>query len=347
LASIGEGIFVNFGLIGCGYWGPNYIRVIYELVDQNVKWIADSDETKIKTIREKYPLINTASDYNEILQDADVDAVIISTPTTTHFKIAKDCLLAGKHVLVEKPLTTTSEEALELKKIAETENRILMVGYIFKYHSAIHKMKDDIINGTLGDILYCYSSRTGLGPIRKDVNVVWDLASHDISILLHLFDKKPISVVAHGKSYIQKDVEDVAFIVLNYADGMIANLHVSWLDPIKIRKTVLVGTKKMLIFDDISPSEKIRILDKGVSYEKPFGNYGDFSLRVRDGDIVIPQINMKEPLREEVLHFISCIKDNKKPITDADDAFMTTKVLEAVQKSLKTGNQKVRIDWEE
>jgi len=272
----------------------------------------------------------------EILEDPNIQGIIICTPATTHYSVARAALQQDKHVLVEKPLTTSSIEAKELLLLAEERKRVLMVGHVFLYNSAIMQIKQYIDNGDLGKILYVYSSRTGLGPVRSDINVCWDLAPHDISILCYLLNKKPLHVTSNGEWYLKQGNEDVAFNTIEFDQNLIANIHVSWLDPIKIRKLTLVGTKKMLVFNDILPTEKIKIFDKGFTYERPLGDFGDFQLSLRDGDILIPKIKITEPLTEQCIDFIACIKNNKKPKSDGEHGLLVVQVLEAMSASLKS-----------
>ncbi len=336
---------MTFGVIGTGYWGPNYVRILATYPKAHIKWCSDLDQKKLSNLKDVYPHVETTTDYKDILDDEDVDAVVICTPTTTHFKITKECLLAGKHALVEKPLTYSSSEAKELTDIARKKGITLMVGHIFEFNPAIQHIKDNIKKQKIGDVMYLHSARTGLGPIRHDVNAMWDLASHDISILLYLIDKKPLDVVARGSSYLKKGNEDVVFINMMFEDRIMANIHVSWIDPSKTRKLTVVGTEKMITFDDIETSEKIRIYDKGVSYQHPYANFGEFQLLIRDGDINIPKIAMKEPLKEQVLHFIDCIQKKCDPLTDGNSGFKVVKVLEAAQESLKNNGSRVEIKW--
>lgn len=341
---------INCSLIGCGYWGPNYIRAINELPDIKLKWACDLDKNKLNKISSAYPLIKFTADYKEILNDEGVKAVIIATPITTHYKLAKDCLNSGKHVLIEKEITNTSEEALELVRIAKEKNLILMVGHIFNYNPAIEKLKKYIDEKQLGDILYLYSSRTGLGPIRDDINAMWDLASHDISIFLNLLKNVPSSVIAAGASYIKNGREDVVFLNFKFPVNIIANVHVSWLDPHKIRRLIVVGSKKMAVFDDISFDQKVVLYDKGVDYNPikdadGIPTYGEFQLSLRDGDIHIPKVENKEPLKEEIKHFMECINQNKKPKTDGYNAYKIVRILEAANESLKT-KKEIKINFE-
>lgn len=326
---------IRVGLIGCGYWGPNYIRNFSTFSDAQITVACDLDQGKLSLLAAKYPTLKVTTTVNDILEDQDVDAIIICTPATTHYKVAKVCLEHNKHVLVEKPLTTVSSEAKELIEIAEQKKKILMVGHVFMYNSAITQIKHYLDINELGKILYIYTSRTGLGPVRNDINVCWDLAPHDIAILCYLLNKKPLYITANGACYIQQDNEDVVFSTIAFEQNIIANMHVSWLDPIKIRKMTIVGTKKMLIFNDIVPTEKIKIFDKGFTYEKPLGDFGDFQLSLRDGDILIPKIKLSEPLTEQCLDFIDCIKNNKKPKADGEQGLFVVQIIEAINASLK------------
>lgn len=336
---------IKFGVIGVGYWGPNYVRILNMEPSAEIKWIADLDTKKLSNIKSVYPNIKTTNDYKDILEDKEVEAIIICTPTTTHFKIAKDCIKAAKHVLVEKPLTYSSDEAKKLIESANTNDVKLMVGHIFEFNPAVRYIKECIDKKNIGEVMYAHSARTGLGPIRHDVNAMWDLASHDISILLYLFGKKPVDIVARGVDYLKDGNEDVVFINMAFGNKVMANIHVSWIDPTKTRKLTVVGTEKMITFDDVDMSEKVRIYDKGVSYQHPYANFGEFQLMIRDGDINIPKIKFKEPLKEQVLHFIDCIKNNKCPITDGINGYNVVKVLEAAHESLKRKGERVNIEW--
>jgi predicted dehydrogenase len=326
------GDIMNIAVIGVGYWGPNYVRSINQLKGMSVSWVCDLDKNKLSKIKDVFPQTKITTEINDILK--------------THYDVAKECLKNGKHVLVEKPLTTSSSECIELIKIAKQKERILMVGHIFDYNQAICKIREYIEKKELGEIIYTSSLRTGLGPIRNDVNAMWDLASHDVYILLNLLKENPKSVVVSGKSHIKEGIEDVVFMTLEFGKNIFSSIHVSWLDPIKIRNMTLVGTKKMVVFDDISVIEKIKVFDKGVSYEKPLGSYGEFQLSIRDGDILIPKVNVGEPLIEEIKHFMDCITNNKKPLSDGIEGYKVVKILEAAQESLKNNSKKVNIEFE-
>jgi predicted dehydrogenase len=333
---------VNLALIGCGYWGPNYVRVFNEIDDSNLIYIADVDHAKLTKLT-KNSSIKVTKDYKEILADDKVDAVVISTPSTTHYEIAKNCLLKGRHVLVEKPMTLSSKESEELIKIADSKKKVLMVGHTFMFNPAVQKLKEYIKDGTLGDVYYISLVRTGLGPVRKDVNAMWDLAPHDVSILNYLLDTTPNRVSAIGGDYIRENIEDVVFINLTFESKILANIHASWLNPHKVREVTVVGSKKMAVFDDVAATDKIKLFDKGVQKEYAYASYGEFQLKLRSGDILIPDIKMSEPLKNQCLHFIDCVKNNKKPITDGRNGLEVVKVLEAAQESLKNGGREVSI----
>ena len=335
---------INFGLIGYGYWGPNYLRTIRDNEECSLEYCCDLKQENLKVPEQKFK-IKTTTDYKQVLNDKTIDAVVVSTTASSHYKIVKDALLAGKDVLVEKPITLSSKEALELAEIAEKEKRILMVGHIFKFNSGINKVKEFIEKKEIGNVLYGYAARTGLGPVRQDVNALWDLASHDVSIFLHLLDEKPLSVSAEGACFLQKGIEDIVFINMQFEGGIITNIHASWIDPHKIRKLTVVGDKKMIVFDDTS-TEPLRIYDKGVTYCERGVDFAEFKTQLRDGDIMIPKFKASEPLKEEFNHFVKCVKEHSKPISDGIDGYRVVKVLELAQKSLKNNGEKIKIEFE-
>lgn len=324
-------------VIGCGYWGPNLVRNFNQLPISKVKYCCDLDQARLKHMRSLYPDVITTNDYSQILSDPELEAVAVATPVSTHFPIARDCLEAGKHVLVEKPLTSSIAEAYELVKIAEKQKKILFAGHTFIYNAAVIKMKEIVDSGELGSIYYISSVRVNLGLFQEDINVIWDLAPHDISILNFLLDSEPVTVSTFAKSYIRPGIEDVAFLVLQYPNNIVAHIHVSWLDPCKIRRTTLVGSKKMLVYDDTSTLEKIRVYDKGVTIQPHYDTFGEFQLAYRFGDIVVPRINDVEPLKTECTHFIECIKNGTKPRSDGYQGLNVVKVVERACESAKLG----------
>jgi predicted dehydrogenase len=326
----------NIGIIGIGYWGPNYMRIFNELPQSRVTYCCDIDQNKIRLIKEKYPNVNTTTKYQDLLEDPDVDAIVVSTSASTHYQPVKGCLIHGKDVLVEKPLTLSSKQCEDLIKISHEKNQILMVGHTFIYNPGVRWLKNYIDSGELGTIYYLYFSRTGLGPIRRDVNVLWDLAPHDLSILNYLIEGFPLQIKAAGESYLQPSVEDVVFLNLIYPNNILANVHVSWLDPQKIRRLTIVGSKRMIQFDDVNKFGTIKIFDKGIEMfgNKSYADYGEFQLSIRDGDIHIPKIPIEEPLKNQCVHFLECINSRKQPLTSGEDGLKVVKILETAQEKL-------------
>jgi predicted dehydrogenase len=290
-----------------------------------------------------YPTVEVLTDYKKLLQMPDLDAVAIATPVKTHHPIVKEFLSHGKHVFVEKPFTHSYETALELVKLAEEKQRILMVDHTFEYTAAVNKIKAIIENGELGKILYVSCTRVNLGLFQPDINVVWDLAPHDISTILYILGEIPVTVNCQGKAHFNSEIEDVATTTLNFKNGMIAFIHSSWLDPNKIRRTTIVGTRKMLVYDDIEPQEKIKIFDKGVEVPPYYDTYAEFHYSYRYGDIYSPRIEDYEPLKKECDHFIECIKKGMCPLSDGYSGLRVVSILEAASKSLKLQGKAVPI----
>jgi len=325
------------GVIGCGYWGPNLVRNFNQLPISRVKYCCDLDDSRLQHMKSLYPNVIVTKNYEDLIADPEVDAVAIATPVSTHFPIAKACLEGGKHVLVEKPLAGSIAEAEELVRIADAKQRILFTGHTFVYNAAVQKMKQLVEQDELGDIYYVSSVRVNLGLFQEDINVIWDLAPHDISILNYLFDSDPITVSTFAKSYIRPAIEDVAFLTLQYPKNVVAHIHVSWLDPCKIRRTTLVGSKKMLVYDDTSTLEKIRVYDKGVTIQPHYDTFGEFQLAYRFGDIVVPKINDVEPLKSECTHFVECINNGTRPMSDGYQGLSVVRVVERACESAKLG----------
>jgi predicted dehydrogenase len=339
---------INLAQIGIGYWGPNLLRNFYNLDEVAVKKVIDINPASLEYMKKNYKSIPVGTDMKEVLDDKDIDAVIIATPAALHYRMAKEVLLSGKHCLVEKPLALKHTEAEELIKIAKEKDLRLMVGHVFLYNTAVNYLKDCIGKGELGKIYYIYTQRLNLGRIRPDVNVLWNLSPHDISIVVYLMEKNPISVTASGMSYIQSGIEDVAFMNMKFDDGTIVHVHVSWLDPKKVRTVTIIGSKKMAIYDDISDN-KIKIFDKGIDIDSKtknlgkFDNFGKFQLIKRAGDIYMPKIDFVEPLKSEASHFIDCIKKKKDPVTDGENGLIVTKIIEAAIESLKNNSREIEL----
>jgi predicted dehydrogenase len=335
---------VTFGVIGCGQWGPNYIRNFSSLPGTTVIAAADTSQARLNTLKVQHPTVHFTQQANEILHDESIDAVVISTPTQTHATLTKDALESGKHVLVEKPMCAHAPDGEELIRLARRKHKILMVGHTFLFNNGILKLKELLKYGDLGKIYYVNSTRTNLGPIRADVNAVYDLASHDVSIMNFLFDGLPTEVSAVGQDFLQKGIEDLAFISLRYPDDVLGRIHVSWLDPRKVREITIVGDKKMVTFDDLAIQGPVQIYDKRVVREPFYEDYGHFQLLAREGDITIPRVALEEPLKNQARYFLSCILKGTIEVSDGRQGVQVVRVLEAIQKSLRAGGAAVRIE---
>jgi len=333
---------IGIGLIGTGDWGANLVRNFASLKGGRLAMLCDSDAARLARSAAGNPGARAVSDAVEVAGSADVQAAVIAASAVSHHPLAKLLLEAGKDVYVEKPLALRVEHAEELVKLARERNRILMVGHLLLYHPAVTYLKRLVVEGALGDVLYIYSQRVNLGKVRKDENALWSFAPHDLSVILHLLDAEPVDVVARGSAFLQRSVEDVVFVDLRFPGGKLAHLHVSWLDPHKLRKFTVVGSDKMAVFDDMEASEKIRIYDKGVDRGGEIVPYGD-ALMVRSGDIVIPKISLQEPLRLECQHFVDCVRERRAPLTDGASGLRVVKVLAAAQASLERGGAPVAI----
>ncbi len=326
-------------MVGCGYWGPNLIRNFFEHDRVELKMVCDQVAAKMEKIGKRYPTVGLTTDYPDLLRDPNVDAIVIATPVHTHFPLAKAALEAGKHVLVEKPMCMTSAECMELIALAEERQLTLMVDHTFVYHGAVRRMKAQIESGELGEILYFDSVRVNLGLFQSDINVVWDLAPHDLSIMDYLLQRIPHTIHASGACHAGNNLEDVAYITLNFEDNLIAHFHVSWLSPVKIRQMLIGGTRKMIVYDDLQPMEKIRIYDKGIDihpHETDEERYQNL-IKYRIGDMHSPVLDLTEALRVEVDHFVDCVLNGKRPITDGEAGLRVVQILEAANKSLETG----------
>jgi len=336
------GKMVVVGAVGAGYWGKNIVRTFQTIKNCKLKYISDLDSKILEKYNDNSGTIKT-TDYSDICADEEVNAVVIATPPISHHKIAKKALLAGKHVFIEKPMTLELKESKELVEIADDKGLKIMVGHLLLYHPCIETIKSYITSGEIGDLYYLYSQRLNLGKVRSDENALLSFAPHDISVAIYLIGKNPISVSACGQSYIQKDIEDVVFLNMLFPDGKTANVHVSWLDPHKVRKTTIVGSKKMVVFDDMESREKVKLYDKGVDIKGEYSSYSEY-MSLRDGNIFIPAIKMNEPLKIECEHFVDCVENNKTPKSDGMNGLIVTYVLEAAQKSLKSGGLPITID---
>jgi len=334
---------MKIAVIGCGYWGPNLVRNLVQSNRVQELICCDVDQKRLERMKNLYPSVEILSDYKELLRMPDLDAVAIATPVKTHHPLAKDFLLHGKHVFIEKPMTHSYEAGLELVKLAEENQKVLMVGHTFEYTAAVNKVKEIVGSGELGKILYISSIRVNLGLFQPDINVVWDLAPHDISTIIYVLGEAPVSVNSQGKAHFKAGIEDVATTTLNFKDGVIAFIHSSWLDPNKIRRTTIVGTRRMLVYDDIEPQEKIKIYDKGVDVPPYYDTYAEFQFSYRYGDIHSPRIADYEPLKKECDHFITCVEKGMCPLSDGYSGLRVVSILEASSRSLKLSGKAVQV----
>ncbi|MBI3602422.1 MAG: Gfo/Idh/MocA family oxidoreductase [Candidatus Omnitrophica bacterium] len=336
---------ISIGVIGCGQWGPNHIRVFSQLAGSRVLMCADLDQKRLAAMAALYPQIQTTNNYQDILKNPAIDAVVVALPTNVHFKITQEALLAGKHVLCEKPLSLVAEECLTLKDLAAQKGKLLMVGHIFVFNHGIMKLRQYIQSGELGQVHYAHSERTNLGPFRYDVNALWDLAPHDISIFNYLFDSAPVSVSARGHKCLGGNLEDLAFATLDYPPNVMVNIHVSWLDPKKVRQITIVGDHKMVTLDDLDIEGPIKLYDKHVEKTAVYyATYGEFQLLSREGSITIPKIGINEPLKNQAQYFLDCIVHQKLPVlSDAQKAYEVVHTLAAIQESVNRKGELVKL----
>jgi len=319
-------VTVRVGHAGLGYWGPNLARNFGDLGD--LRWLCDLSADLLAEGAKAHPNAETTSDFEVMISDPELDAVVIATPVITHYELAKRALEAGKHVFVEKPQAQSSAEAEELLALAEERGLVLMPGYLLLYHPALLELKQAVDSGDLGDLLYLYGNRQNLGQIRRDENALWSLGSHDLSMILHLVGEEPVEAWARGESFLRSGIEDVVFCYLRFASGVVAHMHVSWLDPHKMRKLTVVGRDKMAVFDDMEPDRKITVYDKGP-VRRPAAEW-----HVREGDIHIPRLSREEPLRREAAHFLSLVEGDGDPLAAARQGLAVVRTLELLQESL-------------
>ena len=333
---------INVAVIGAGNWGKNLVRNFNLLADAEVRTICDVSPAIREQMAALYPRATVTDDYQLALGDAQVDAAVVAVEEKEHYRIALSALEAGKHTFVEKPMTLSSADAEALVEAAAQRDLRLMVGHLLKYHPAVSYMKDVIATDKVGQPLYLYFQRVNLGIVRQVENAWWSLGPHDVSLACHLFDAVPVSVSATGQAYLQPGIEDVVFANLRFADGRMAHVHVSWLDPHKIRKVTLVGSQQMVVFDDMQASEKIRVYDKGADVQRSVTSYVE-SITLRTGDIYIPRVPAAEPLRKECQHFLDCIMSGDTPLSDGQEGLSVVRVLEAGSKSIAAGGEPVEL----
>ncbi len=338
---------IGIGVIGYGYWGPNLVRNFAETPGARVAAVSDLRTAQLSKVQARHPALQVTTDYRDVLAHSAVDAVAIATPVSSHFDLALAALQAGKHVLVEKPLATNPAQVLQLIEEAERRSLILMVDHTFVYTGAVRKIKELLNEERLGRLYYYDSVRINLGLFQHDVNVLWDLAVHDLAIMDYLLTAKPVAVAATGIAHVPGQPENIAFLTLFFADTLIAHLHVNWLAPVKIRRTLIGGDRQMIVYDDLEPSEKIKIYDRGITLNnEPEGVY-QMLIGYRTGDIWAPQLSTTEALRTEAQHFLECIEQGRRPITDGQAGWRVVRILEAATQSLAQRGRPVELAWEE
>jgi predicted dehydrogenase len=334
---------IKIGVLGYGYWGPNLVRNFIESEHTHVAGIADLDAKRLALAQARYPGMLTTTDSLALIRNPEVDAIVVATPVSSHFDLAMEALAAGKHVLVEKPLTSTSEQALRLIAEAEKRKRTLMVDHTFVYTSAVRKIRELVLNGELGQLYYYDSVRINLGAFQHDVNVIWDLAVHDLAILQYVLRGEPIAVSATGMSHVPGEIENIAYLTLFYPDNFIAHIHVNWLAPVKIRRTLLGGSRRMLIYDDVEGSEKIKVYDKGVHLAESSEGLHQLRINYRAGDMWAPHLDSTEALKLEVQEFVSAIRGGHQPLTDGQAGLKVVRVLETATASMALRGQVLEI----
>ena len=333
---------LNVGVIGYGYWGPNLVRNYVETPGSQVVAVSDVRSERLSEVQKRYPFIKTSTDNKDLFNDPTIDAILISTPVSSHYELAMQALQAGKHVLLEKPITQQSDQARRLIEEAARRKRVLMVDHTFIYTGAIRKIHDLITSGEIGDLYYYDSVRVNLGLFQHDVSVLWDLAVHDLSIMDYLLGEKSIAVSASGISHIPGEPENIAYLTIFLENNLIAHIHVNWLAPVKIRRTLIGGSHKMIVYDDLEPSEKVKVYDRGICLNDETSVY-KMLISYRTGDVWIPGLDQTEALRTQAMHFIECVETGKTPITDGQAGLRVVKLLEAATQSMAKRGQPFEI----
>jgi len=333
---------VRVAVVGCGYWGPNLIRNFKSLPDCDLTDLCDVSTARLKHLKSLYPDVTTHASFEEMLNGRELDAIVISTPVHLHHKLAMQSLNAGKHVMIEKPMASSVVQCEEMAAVARKKKLTLMVGHTFLYSPHVRKIKEIIKSGDIGDILYITSRRLNLGLFQKDINVVWDLAPHDISIIQYLMEEMPVSVNCQGNAHVTKGIEDISNMTLTFSSGRYATVQTSWLDPRKVREITIVGSKRMIVYDDLQPLHKITIYDQRVEKPPHYDTFAEFQYAYHYGDVYSPYVKQDEPLKIECRHFLDCIRTGDDPITSAEQATGVVRILEASSASLKQDGGRVQ-----
>jgi predicted dehydrogenase len=335
---------IRVGVIGYGYWGPNLVRNFAEVPGSQVAAVSDLSPDRLAQVRGRYPSITTTTNYRDLLDDPSIDAILVATPVRTHFKLAMEALQVGKHLMVEKPMAETVEQARQLIQMAERVGRVLMVDHTFVYTGAVQKMKELVTSGRVGRLYYYDSVRVNLGLVQHDVDVLWDLAVHDLSIMDYVLDQQPYAVAATGAAHIPGKPVNTAYLTCLFPDNLLAHFHVNWLAPVKIRRTLIGGDRQMIVYDDLEPSEKIKVYDKGITLNGNGSDHAyDLLVGYRAGDMWAPQLSLTEGLRTEALHFLDCIRTRRRPLSDGLAGLRVLRILEAASESLAQGGRPVEL----
>ena len=338
---------INVGVIGFGYWGPNVARNFHAVAGANLVAVSDISEKRLVLAQNQFPFIKVMKDPLDLIRSADVDALAIVTPVFAHYEMAKEALLAGKHIFVEKPFTATSDQARELIDLAAKKGLKIMVDHTFLFTGAVRKIKEVIHSGELGNLLFYDSVRVNLGLFQHDINVIWDLAPHDLSIMAYVIDKKPVALAAHGSAHFEGRYEDIAYVSIEFeGNGFIAHFHVNWLSPVKIRQTLISGDKKMLVWDDLNPDEKVKIYDRGVEVKSTNGGKDgihELLVSYRSGDVHIPKLEGTEALKAEAQYFVECVEKNQEPFNNGQAGLQVVRLLEAADASIKNGGKRIEL----
>ena len=338
---------INVGVVGCGYWGPNLIRNFRSLPECNLKLMCDVNEQRLRHLRLLYPEVQGDTEFGHLVNGAGVDAIVIATSVKTHYAMAKSSLLAGKHTFIEKPMATSSAECEELVELAQKNGVVLMVGHTFLYSAPVRKIKEIVSAGDIGEIRYISSQRLNLGLFQKEINVAWDLAPHDISVILYVLEEFPTSVNCRGNAHISPGIEDVTTMCLTFKRNRFATIQNSWLDPRKVREMTIVGTRRMIVYDDIAPLEKIKIYDARVEVPPHYDTFAEFHYSYHYGDVYVPYIKQEESLKVECQHFLDCIRDSKMPLTGGKQGWELVRILEASSESLKQNGAAVDLGFQD
>jgi predicted dehydrogenase len=337
------GSVIKVGVIGYGYWGPNLVRNLFEVSEMQVVAVSDMREDRLQQVRNRYPSVEATTDYHRLLDNPEIDAIAIATPVSTHYDLALQALQSGKHVMVEKPMTSSSEQALRLIDEAARRKLTLMVDHTFVYTSAVRKIKEIVASGKLGDILYYDSTRINLGLFQRDVDVIWDLAVHDLAIMDYILPSPPCAVAATGINHVFGGTENLAYITMFFEENVIAHVNVNWLSPVKVRRTLVGGNKQMIVYDDMEPSEKVKVYDKGITVNGTSDSLYKALVGYRSGDMFAPQLDVSEALKVEIQHFAECIRTGAEPITGGQAGLRVVRILESASLSMKQRGKLVNL----